>query len=65
MKQDAARLPADEVDRRISDRSLAGLRFYDGVTHRGMFSLPKYIRDAMEAQRRLITDKDPLYLYTA
>ena len=64
MKHDASRLSADEVDRRISERSLAGLRFYDGVTHRGMFSLSKYIRDAMESQKRLITDKDPLYLYT-
>jgi spermidine synthase len=64
MKHDASRLSADEVDRRISDRSLAGLRFYDGVTHRGMFSLPRYIRDAMESQHRVITDKDPLYLYT-
>jgi spermidine synthase len=64
MKHDASYLSADEVDRRISDRSLAGLRFYDGVTHRGMFSLPRYIRDAMESQQRVITDKDPLYLYT-
>ena len=64
MKHDASQLFADEVDRRISDRSLAVLRFYDGVTHRGMFSLPKYIRDAMQSQERVITDKDPLYLYT-
>jgi spermidine synthase len=64
MRYGASRLSADEVDRTISKRSLAGLRFYDGMTHRGMFSLPKYVRDAMEAQQRLITDKDPLYLYT-
>jgi spermidine synthase len=64
MKHDASRLSAAEVDRRISDRALAGLRFYDGVTHRGMFSLSKHIRDAMESQQRIITDKDPLYLYT-
>lgn len=64
MKHDASCLTAEEVDRRISDKSLVGLRFYDGVTHRGMFSLPRYIRDAMESQQRIITDKDPLYLYT-
>jgi spermidine synthase len=64
-KHDTAGLSAEEVDGRIKERSLVGLRFYDGVTHRGMFSLPKYIRDAMEAQQRLITDDDPLYLYTA
>jgi len=52
-----------EVDSRISDRSLTGLKFYDGLAHQGMFSLPKYLRDALSKQGRRITDKDPLYLY--
>jgi len=52
-----------EVDSRISARSLTGLKFYDGLAHQGMFSLPKYLRDALSRQGRLITDKDPLYLY--
>ncbi|MFC1902060.1 polyamine aminopropyltransferase [Chloroflexota bacterium] len=63
-KTDPAQLPPDEVNRRIAARSLTGLRFYDGLTHRGIFSLPGYIRDALASQQRLITDKDPLYLYT-
>jgi spermidine synthase len=56
-------LSLKEVDKRIAARSLTGLRFYDGLTHQGMFSLPMYIRDAMEKQTRIITDKEPLYLY--
>jgi spermidine synthase len=56
-------LSPDKVDKRIAARSLRGLRFYDGLTHRGMFSLPLYIRDALEKQTRIITDKKPLYLY--
>jgi spermidine synthase len=64
MKHNAAQLSADDVDKRINERSLVGLRYYDGVTHEGMFSLPKYIRDAMASQQRIITDNDPLYLYT-
>jgi hypothetical protein len=28
-----------------------------------MFSLPGYIRKALAAQKRIITDKNPLYLY--
>ncbi|MBV8081771.1 MAG: fused MFS/spermidine synthase [Candidatus Eremiobacteraeota bacterium] len=28
---------------------LAGLRFYDGESHRGMFNLPRYLRDAYAA----------------
>ena len=56
-------LSVSEVDRRISDRSLNGLKFYDGLTHQGMFSLPKYLRDELSNQTRLITDKQPLYIY--
>jgi spermidine synthase len=52
-----------QVDERISACSLSHLRFYDGTTHQGIFSLPKYIRAEMEEQRRLITDKEPLYIY--
>jgi len=63
-KHDAGRLTPGEVDLRISERSLTGLKFYDGLTHRNMFSLPKYIREALKKQDRVITDDDPLYLYT-
>ena len=60
---DPSMLTSYEVDGRITARSLNGLKFYDGVTHRGMFALPKYIREALTAQTRVITDKKPLYLY--
>lgn len=53
-----------DVDNRISARGLAGLKFYDGVTHQGMFSLPKYLRKVLAEQARLITDNEPLYIYT-
>jgi spermidine synthase len=62
-KQNPARLSPKEVDERITERSLTGLRFYDGLTHQGLFSLPLYVRDAMAKQTRIIMDKDPLYLY--
>ena len=64
-KYDPSLLAPEEVDARIKARSLKGLKFYDGVTHRGMFSLPLYIREAMAKQSRIITDKNPLYLYQA
>jgi spermidine synthase len=60
---DPALLAPEEVDARIAARSLKGLKFYDGLTHRGMFALPLYIRQALAAQKRTITDKKPLYLY--
>jgi spermidine synthase len=64
LKFDPAQLSPDEVDNIMTTRSLTGLRFYDGLTHQGMFSLPRYIRDALVSQHRIITDKEPLYLYT-
>ena len=51
------------VDTRLLARSLGGLKFYDGLTHQGMFSLPKHIRDELARQGRLITDEEPLYIY--
>jgi spermidine synthase len=64
LKYDPALLSPREVDERIAARSLTGLKFYDGLTHQGMFSLPRYIRDTLVSQKRIITDKNPLYLHT-
>jgi spermidine synthase len=64
VKTDAAALAPEEVDERIAARGLTHLRFYDGITHRGMFALPRYIREALAAQTRIITDAAPLYLKT-
>jgi spermidine synthase len=60
---DPSRFSPGEINKRIKTRGLAGRRFYDGATHRNMFFLPKYIREAMVGQKRIITDKKPLYLY--
>ena len=52
-----------EVDSRISARSLTHLRFYDGLTHQGIFSLPKHLREKLSKPGRLISDNQPLYIY--
>jgi spermidine synthase len=62
-KYNPSLLTPEEVDERIAARSLKGLKFYDGETHRNMFALTRYIRDEMAKQTRIITDKKPLYLY--
>ncbi len=56
-------LSPGEVDSRISARAVKGLRFYDGLSHQGMFSLPRYIRTELSQQTRLITDGNPIYIY--
>lgn len=53
----------DEIDSRISARIREQLRFYDGLSHQGMFSLPRHIREDLKSQSRLITDDEPLYVY--
>jgi spermidine synthase len=42
--RDPAALPPGYVDRVLSARGVDGLRFYDGITHVSVFSLPKYAR---------------------
>jgi spermidine synthase len=62
-KLNPMKLSPNDVDGVIVARSLEHLKFYDGITHQGMFSLPKNIRQEIENQKRLITDHEPLYLY--
>lgn len=53
-------LQPDEIDRQLAVRLSSPLRFYDGVTHLGMFSLPKFLRDTMRRTTRVITLEQPL-----
>ena len=59
---DPPSLDADEVDRRIAERVEGDLRFFDGLTLRGMTSVPKYLRDAVAGERRTITRDHPLFV---
>jgi len=52
----------EEIDKRTAARGLA-LRHYDGTTHQYMFSISKPLRQHLERQTRIITDKEPLYIY--
>lgn len=63
LNPDPVLLSSEEVDTRLAARALDNLRFYDGQSHQGMFSVPKYIRTAIAKQTRLITDSEPLYIY--
>ena len=56
-------LNAQEVDRRLAERGCDSLRFYDGVTHAGLFALPKHVRAALANERRIITEEDPLVVF--
>jgi spermidine synthase len=59
-KVDPARLDAQAVDKLIADRVEGSLEYWDGVTHQHAFSLPKFIRNAIAKQTRVVTDANPL-----
>jgi len=59
-KIDPRQLPRVAVDRLIAERVNGSLGYWDGVTHEHCFSLPKYIRVAIDAQTRVSTDANPL-----
>jgi spermidine synthase len=50
-KLDPKSLTADEIDRRIEQRKLQDLRFYNGETHEGVFALPNFVRDLVNPPR--------------
>ena len=58
---DVGAMSEPEVDARVRVRVGSPLRFYDGAAHRGMFGLPKYVREAVAAEPRIITRDNPIY----
>ena len=57
---DPLSLAPEEIDLRVGERITGKPRFYDGITHHGMFSLPKYLRQGIEREKRIISDESPL-----
>ena len=53
---------SDELDALIAARINKGLRFYDAETHRAMFSLPRFIREGLEAETRTNRDDAPVFM---
>ncbi len=62
MGPDPTALSPRAVDTRLSERAGRELRHYDGVAHRGMFSLPKYLRTGLADETRVITEAAPLFV---
>jgi spermidine synthase len=60
---DPARLRPGEINNRIADRVSGNLRSYDGITHRGLFSLPLRLRSKLSRSKRVITDASPIAVY--
>ncbi len=50
-KLDPKSYTADEIDRRIEQRRIQDLRYYNGETHEGVFALPNFMRDLVAPPR--------------
>ena len=55
-------LTAQAVDRTLGARGCSNLRFYDGLTHRSLFSPDRYYRDALARTSTVIDDGHPLVI---
>jgi spermidine synthase len=58
-KKDRLYVSGKDIDKRLEPVA-SGLKFYDGVTHEGMFCLPKDIRKALDDDKTIIVDNELL-----
>jgi len=61
-RNDPLVLTPQDVDQRMKGRGLEEARYYDGITHQGIFSLPKYLRKALSEEGLIIRDDKPMFL---
>ena len=59
---DPTRQDVATVDRLVAERLSGTLGYWDGLTHQHAFSLPRYVRQAIAAETRIVTDARPLIL---
>jgi spermidine synthase len=54
---------AAKVDAALKARGISKLRFYDGVTHEGLFRIPKHLRARLAAEKRVMTRGKQVFFY--
>lgn len=60
---DPAKLSEKEVEQRLSRRVKGVLKFYDGITHEGLFKIPKHLRTSLKNEKGIISLKRPVYFF--
>lgn len=60
---DPTKYSVQEIEKRIKQKINAPLRFYDGITHQGLFFIPKHIRTLLNNEKRKFTLIKPMYFY--
>jgi spermidine synthase len=60
--KDPVKLSEEEVNTRLEKLGIKNLKYYDGETHRAIFSLPKDLRNAIASEKTVIEDNKPLLI---
>ena len=50
------------IDSKLRRAGLHDLSMYDQVSHKGLFNLPKYLRQSIDNEKHIIRDNDPLFV---
>ena len=50
------------IDALVAQRLTKALRYYDGESHRGMFALPRFLREGLNSEMRVNRDDDPVFM---
>ena len=53
----------DDIDQQIEERINGTLKFYDGVTHRGLFGIPRDMRIFLSKEERYMTLENPVFMH--
>lgn len=60
--KDPVKIKEEEINERLERSGLTDLKYYDGETHRYIFSLPKDLRNAINMETVIIEDNKPLLI---
>jgi len=53
----------EEIDQRIERKVQGDLKFYDGLTHHGLFRIPKHIRTLYAEEKETISQEKPCHFF--
>lgn len=56
-------LSPEQINKCLLERNVRNLRFYDGETHNGLFSLPLFLRKALVSESRVNALESPLVIF--
>ena len=53
----------ENINSDLKTLNIDGLKMYDGISHQSMFRLPKYTREHLNTETRVITKSNPIFTY--